>query len=67
MNNIQVYESLSQHWANWHKIKDTVVYFMFKDYVKGRLGFTYTGSSADSFQYAIVDEKKFMWFLLGGK
>ena len=49
---------------DWPTTKDTVADFSFNDYVKRMYGFTYRGPKS-TFQYTVVDEKLFAWFLLG--
>ena len=67
MNRETVFERVVDCWDNWAKIKDTVAYFGFRDYVKGEFGITYGGVNVESFSYQIVDRKKFMWFVLQNK
>ena len=50
---------LRPHCDKWKQTKDNVAYFGFHEYVKGEFGFEY-----DRGLYKVLDEKKFMWFLL---
>lgn len=49
---------------NWKDLKDSTTHFGFKEYIKDEYGFEYYGSNIPSFQYSVVDNKKFMWFIL---
>ena len=63
----EICEALERQWVKWPKIKDTVTYFGFDDYINGEFGLKIKGYSKDTFDYVITDEKKFMWFMLGVK
>ena len=64
MNNYLVYSATNKVFSRWHdKIKHTTRHFGFREYIKDVYGFTYSGS-INTFNYKIVDEQKFMIFVL---
>ena len=64
MNNDLICIATQNLFSQWHdEIKHTVWHFSFKDYVKDVYGFTYSGNYV-TFNYTIIDEQKFMIFVL---
>jgi hypothetical protein len=53
---------IAQEFMEWPVTKDGVAYYGFREYIKGEFGIEYDRSC-----YHIIDEKKFMWFLLKSK
>jgi hypothetical protein len=62
----KILQVLTEEFDSWDETKDKVTYFSFKDYIKGEFGFTYNGPR-NLFCYHVIDNKKFMWFVLRNK
>jgi len=59
-----VCEAVQLLYKDWHWIKDTVVDFGYKDYMKRVHGIEYYGQNIQTFGYKVLDEQKFMWFMM---
>lgn len=67
-----VTRKVSQLWQEWPRIKDTVAYFGFSDYIQGEFGFIYgrdmqvtqTGVKHVIKVVEIINQEKYAWFLL---
>lgn len=62
-----VFALVVAEWERWPQTKHKTDDFGFKDLLKQQYGFIMYGQNKKSFRYTIVDEKKFAWFLLGGR
>ena len=58
---------LETAWEDWQKVNGAN-YNHFHSYTRTELGINYSwAADGDSIKYNITDEKKFAWFMLGGK
>jgi len=64
MDDFTVCEAVQTLYKDWHWIKDTVPDYGFKDYLKRVHGTEFYGTNIQSFKHTVVNEKKFMWFML---
>jgi hypothetical protein len=64
IDNTTVCNAVQLIFKDWHWIRDTVIDFGFKDYLKRVHGLEYRGGGISSFKYTITNEQKFMWFML---
>ena len=67
MKDDTVYNEVVKEWEQWGTTKHVTDAFGFNDLLKLEYGFIVRGQYKESFNYTIVDEKKFTWFLLGGR
>ena len=61
-----IFMAVTDEWGKWSNTKNEVKYFGFKEYISKTFGFEYDRASNGGvgFKYRIVDEQKFMLFLL---
>jgi len=64
VDNLTVCSAVQKIYENWNQIKDTVPDYGFKDYMKRVHGMEYFGRNIQTFSYKVVNEPKFMWFML---
>lgn len=64
MTDLEICHIVQDIFENWPKLKHTTPHFGFREYIKDEYGIEYYGHTITSFQYKVVDNKKFMWFLL---
>lgn len=67
MNHDAIYNAVVAEWERWPETKHITDEFGFKDLLRAEYGFTMNGTNRATFSYKVVDEKKFMWFCLGGR
>lgn len=64
VNTGPVNTAVNNAWNQWTEIKDTVTDFGFREWGERVGGFTYGRGQFEIISYTVVDDAKFMWFML---